>query len=512
MNGFPDAVIARSAAGPDPRKPDFPEVGVIKLVSVAGTERVIVTALDARGNLDPQEYYITLQDVVNLSGSGGALTSSSAEGITTVKPSLNTDNLQLQSPDKIILDVALISLVGGGTGPGADVSFLGADVTAGQHSAELDFITGNATGAGGITGPLYLGSGNSAADVSGLVSLGSGTAGTTSGEADLFSGDAQTTGPVNIQSGNASAGDSGNVLIQTGTATGTRGSIIIDAPSVLFSGAAGALLTAQTAPAYLNTAGQTGSTASQWAGIGSGDSVDGDGGGAEIYTGNTSGSGATGEVDLHSGDANGTGNTGGVHLYSGNASAGNSGNISLQTGSASGTRGNIVLNGPILKTGDGTFYTDGTVGFDMEVGNVDSTGAAGTAAKAVYIQAGIAVTLGQGGDAFIQAGDGGSTGGNGGLAGLQAGSATFAGATGGETHIVGGQAQAADAHGGAVLIVSGQGQGTGNSGDITIRTGTVAAGTRGNVIITGLPTADPHVVGAIWIDAAAGRAIKSSNG
>ena len=136
MNGFPDAVIARSAAGPDPRKPDFPEVGVIRLVSVAGTERVIVTALDARGNLDPQEYYITLQDVVNLSGSGGALTSSSAEGITTVKPSLNTDNLQLQSPDKIILDVALISLVGGGTGPGAGAIAIPAVPGSVRHHAD----------------------------------------------------------------------------------------------------------------------------------------------------------------------------------------------------------------------------------------------------------------------------------------------------------------------------------------------------------------------------------------
>ncbi len=285
---------------------------------------------------------------------------------------------------------------GGNTGLGADVSLLGADVTAGQHSAELDFITGNATGAGGITGPLFLGSGNSAADVSGLVSLGSGTAGTTSGEADLFTGSGATTGAVNITTGNASAGNSGDVTLQTGTASGTRGS--------------------------------------------------------------------------------------------------------------------IVLDGPILKTGDGQAYTDGTVGWDIEVGNVNSTGGAGVAAKAVYIQAGIAVTLGQGGDAFIQAGDGGSTGGNGGLAGMQAGQSTAAGATGGEAHVVGGQAAVAGANGGGVLIVSGQGLGSGNSGNITIQTGTVAAGTRGNVIILVLPTADPHVVGALWIDAAAGRVIKSSNG
>jgi hypothetical protein len=156
------------------------------------------------------------------------------------------------------------------------------------------------------------------------------------------------------------------------------------------------------------------------------------------------------------------------------------------------------LDGPILRTGSGQIYTDGTVGFDMEVANVASTGASGTEAKGVYIQGGICDTLGTGGAMWLQAGDGGSTGGDGGLAGMQAGQATHAGSTGGELHLVGGQAGVADAHGGAILIQSGLGAGTGNSGNITIQTGTVSAGTRGNIILGGLPTADPHVLGALW--------------
>lgn len=151
----------------------------------------------------------------------------------------------------------------GNTSPGADVSLLGADVTTGT-SAELDLITGNATSTG-ITGPLFLGSGNSANHESGLASLGSGTAGTTSGEADLFSGNAPTTGPVNIQSGNASAGNSGNILIQTGTATGSRGEIILDALDLWldaagFWSANGAVATA------LTSVGPTGShtTVQEW--------------------------------------------------------------------------------------------------------------------------------------------------------------------------------------------------------------------------------------------------------
>ena len=388
---------------------------------------------------------------------------------------------------------------------------------------ELDLVTGGSNGAwlfsadadSGDSSPAGVGTGNAPDGQSGEAAIYTGDAAGDTRDSGLIgiSTGASTTGTsgnIGLKTGDAAAGNSGDIALTTGSAGSTRGNIILDAPSVLFPGAAGALLTAQTGAVYVNTAGQTGSTASQWAGIGSGDSVDGNGGGAEIYTGNTTGSGTTGEVDLHSGDAHGTGNTGGVHLYSGNADAGNSGNISLQTGGATGTRGNIVLDGPMLKAGSAQWYGD--VGFDIEVNNVDSTGDAATEAKGVYLQGGICNILGTGGPMWCQAGDGGSTGGAGGLAGIQAGQSTFAGATGGECHIVGGQAGVADANGGAVRIISGQGLGTGSSGDIDIHTGPVDTGTKGNVIFSGLPTSDPHVVGAAWVDAAAGHALKISQG
>jgi hypothetical protein len=60
----------------------------------------------------------------------------------------------------------------------------------------------------------------------------------------------------------------------------------------------------------------------------------------------------------------------------------------------------------------------------------------------------------------------------------------------------------------------GQGYGVGNAaGDLEFSAGGGAGGaTAGNIRLFNLPTADPAVFGALWIDTAAGRVLKVSAG
>jgi hypothetical protein len=125
----------------------------------------------------------------------------------------------------------------GATGPGTFVAFLSADASSGTQSPEMDFISGNATGGGVNSGPVFLGSGNSAAAESGTITQGSGTAGTNSGAVLLASGDAGAnsgdlqfltgnsttagnTGPVTVVTGNSTSGNSGDITLTIGSASG----------------------------------------------------------------------------------------------------------------------------------------------------------------------------------------------------------------------------------------------------------------------------------------------------
>lgn len=66
---------------------------------------------------------------------------------------------------------------------------------------------------------------------------------------------------------------------------------------------------------------------------------------------------------------------------------------------------------------------------------------------------------------------------------------------------------------GSLFLYSGNATGAGEkAGDVEIDIGQNASGTAGNMLIGGLPTTDPLVAGALWIDTAANRVVKSSNG
>jgi hypothetical protein len=233
-----------------------------------------------------------------------------------------------------------------------------------------------------------------------------------------------------------------------------------------------------------NNDGTAGSGSTGQAGLGTGNSENNHSGWVAIYTGNGGlGSGAlglstgnvvsstitplgsSGNIDITTGDAEGSGN--------------HSGDIALRVGSAASgaVRGQLVLDADTI-TSPADFYFAPTGGFSIETG----------AENGVYINVG----AGSGGIYFTA---GSKVSGDSGEVQLTGGNSSVSGKAGG------------------IRLSPGTGVSGANAGDITHVVGVATGGgANGNVFITNLPTADPHVVGALWIDTAAGRVIKSSNG
>ena len=163
---------------------------------------------------------------------------------------------------------------------------------------------------------------------------------------------ASTNSPgVFIETGNAAGvtSNSGDISIQTGTATQTRGSIVLNANSLDLTNApiGSNILPDANATRNLGATGTRfnfmfGTAAFVGSGAGNGHRMVGS---ETLPSGATTVAGHRSEAAQHLGlytiDQAATKN---VYVESGNASGGNSGDIALQTGTATGTRGSIVLN------------------------------------------------------------------------------------------------------------------------------------------------------------------------
>lgn len=114
----------------------------------------------------------------------------------------------------------------------------------------------------------------------------------------------------------------------------------------------------------------------------------------------------------------------------------------------------------------------------------------------VTVVSGNAPEAGDGGPVYVTAGAGGGTSGDGGSVNVWAGAANTAG-RGGTVYVIGGQASGSQP-GGDVSLLGGFNSSTGKGGDISIMAGNSLEGTPGNILMTAIPTADPHVVGALW--------------
>jgi len=212
---------------------------------------------------------------------------------------------------------------------------------------------------------------------------------------------------------------------------------------------------------------------------------------SEVVTGGSGGTSAS--IVFATADA--TGNTGSVTVESGDSSGGNSGDVTIATGSASGTRGTVIMDAPTFSfpAPGATFTfgdaTDGPAYF--------TTGFSGGSSGGFGIQSNdIVAASGTSGGLFFGTGQAGASSGNSGTISLYTGDAAAGTA-------------------GDILLSCGSGSDTSHSGHILLQSGkdvTINLIGSARAIILGLPTSDPHVVGALWIDAAASRVIKSSNG
>lgn len=207
-------------------------------------------------------------------------------------------------------------------------------------SQELDIATGNADGAGNVSGALYRYTGQSSTASSGGIFDSTGGGDTGSGDIQQVSGDVSGTGSSGnlvYKSGNTVDGNSGSLLYLSGTADGA-----------FFSGD------------YLAGTG---------AGIGSSSRS----GSSTLTTGNTINN-----------------SSGGTFLRTGNSSGADSGDITLQTGTASTTRGLITLNARLITASAPIVLPNYTVA------TLPSASGSGSGATAFVTDASTTIILGLG--------------------------------------------------------------------------------------------------------------------
>lgn len=247
----------------------------------------------------------------------------------------------------------------------------------------------------------------------------------------------------------------------------------------------------------------------------------------------------SGTTYVYTGNATGTANSGDLEIGSGNSAGANSGHIRLLTGTADGTRGPIILDAPEISAPSGFQVDSGPSAISLTVNEQSADNGNGAD---VVITAGPGGGIsGNGGKVTLLSGNAshGNTGdfyaasntvsagsGNSGSAGVESGGApsgntggvflgtSDAGGKSGSVSVYTGASHGANQDAGDIVIATG-GPTNGNArgGDISLTPNNgVGSGRRGLVLLANLPTADPHVLNAAWIDVAAGRVVKVSAG
>lgn len=184
--------------------------------------------------------------------------------------------------------------------------------------------------------------------------------------------------------------------------------------------------------------------------------------------------GGTGELDIATGMTTGSGTSGPLYIYTGDAKGtGNSGNLVLNTGAAWVDGVTIGKSGDlVVRSGDALANESGAVSMGSgQIYNAPSSGG-------VVLSSGGVINGGNSGPVHIVSGD--SISGSSGDVLLKVGAANGAGKQSGYIYL-----------------------------DVTGATNGAAPG---NIIVSGLPIADPHVLNALWLDVAAGRVMKLSAG
>jgi hypothetical protein len=275
------------------------------------------------------------------------------------------------------------------------------------------------------------------------------------------------------------------------------------------------------ASGYSNPGGTTGNVSIYSATAGNG----GSSGTIYLYSGDIfAGDGTSGAINISSGRTPGAGNTGTIALLTGQCTdTGSSGQITLTTGDvtdAAAFTGNITLQGGTGANGSGgtVLVYGGARSSDTFTGSIQMFGGNALNGQDTINGGKVTISGGSGGDQSF----GGDIILTAGYTPLQNPPALILWGTGGATMYGGNGGTGTNRKGGDVSISGSNGDGSGDGGTVHIfagvpgETGTagdvVIALAGGNVKITGLPTSNPHVVDALWIDTTADRVLKVSAG
>lgn len=275
----------------------------------------------------------------------GVYSKDTGEADGRLKIALTSDDTQV-SATHVIIDVsgsdsgAVVSL----TAATAGNTYSTAAVTSTTASRATTISTGTSTPAtaitGGATGALTARSGASIANHAGATGGATGAASFGSGNASSTLGVSGASGAVTVSSGTSEDAATGDLALTTGASTGTAsssGAASLTTGTVTGTSGSGIMLVRTGASTYAGT-GTGGASGALTIGTGATDVTNASG------TGGASGaiSIATGAASSTAGTASGA--SGAITIATGNSADAASGDITIQTGTAGGVRGNVNIS------------------------------------------------------------------------------------------------------------------------------------------------------------------------
>ncbi len=265
-----------------------------------------------------------------------------SSGVTSLNSMTGALTLVAGSNITITPGSGTLTIAASGGGSGANTALSNLIATAINEDLIFDKVGGGVLQSKNdtaLTGDISIASGDSSADASGNIFIGSGNAASGNG-----------TGTVNIGTAAAVLSASGSVLINTGGVTGNAISGVITIASGDTDTAASGAVTIVSGDAVGNSgivtlrSGDAPSATSGVVNIKTGSSDPGNNtGNINILTGSGTAAQASGALVISSGSVLGNAPTGSVTIASGNGDTAASGAIILQPGTAGTTRGKIKL-------------------------------------------------------------------------------------------------------------------------------------------------------------------------
>ncbi len=530
--GSDGTVLSSNSAQPDGLEwialPPSPLVGWEQTTGSPGvTQTTPIDAPGGSGEAGPS--LVLLPGAGDTAGLAGSIVLKPAAGAHTVDPTTHYQGGALVLDGSNQSNVFYISTPYGAGGDGTSVTWAvgDADNVGGSLAITAGTSAGGGTGDGGSLS--FSGGGTTTAiGEGGAINITGGYGYETGGNIRIESGDSfNSGGDVLILTGDGDSGLlAGNIHLlpgSGGTAKG-GGNVIVEGGPVLlgangsqFGGAASLI-----GGADLSTNGGFGGIAT----VSGGASSHNVGGAAKIFGGAAAGVATGGNVEITSGAGTGTGNSGDILLTIGDAGSGIPGTFTFKGGTGFSTI--LLLDGSATSDISFNFTSPLANGANGQKLTFASGGSSDHAGGLLSFVSGSGAT--SGGDMNFAAGNGSAGGscsfnagtsdtGPGGNFTATAGSASATNGSGGTLLLQAGSAPTGTGLAGGVLIEAGNGPSTGTNGAyIELITGTdpdaitpggdiffaYGTGSRNGLFFPNLPTSDPGISGAMYVDGLTG--------